>query len=138
MAKVLIDTGPIVALLNEREADHQAVKNAFATLRPPLFTCWPVITEAAYLLRNYPRRINALLSACEGHPLEICTIEVAEIELVKAILSKYEDQRFDLADACMMHLAERMPDCQIFTLDLRDFTQYRTTKGVPLSLLEFK
>lgn len=49
----LIDTGPIVASLNARDPNHAACRAAFAKLSPFAYTCWPVITEAVYLLGNY-------------------------------------------------------------------------------------
>ncbi|MHC5728290.1 MAG: PIN domain nuclease [Nostoc sp.] len=47
---ILLDTGPIVALVNGREQFHQWVKNQFQQIEPPLLTCEVVITEACFLL----------------------------------------------------------------------------------------
>ena len=50
-SRVLIDTGPIVALLRRRDSQHSVCDSVAEELPLPAYTCWPVITEAAYLLR---------------------------------------------------------------------------------------
>ena len=47
---ILVDTGPLVALIHEDDNEHRACKDAFASFNEPLGTVWPVLTEAIYLL----------------------------------------------------------------------------------------
>jgi hypothetical protein len=47
---VLLDAGPLVALMERREMHHAWAKAAFARLRLPLPTCQVVITEMCFLL----------------------------------------------------------------------------------------
>ena len=52
--RVLLDTGPLVALLAENDATIADASKPSPALSPPLLTCWPVLTEAAWLLRTRP------------------------------------------------------------------------------------
>lgn len=49
---IVIDAGPLVALLNKSEREHSRVAKAVQGLRPPFITAEPVLTEACFLLRN--------------------------------------------------------------------------------------
>nr|VFK15176.1 MAG: hypothetical protein BECKLPF1236B_GA0070989_107312 [Candidatus Kentron sp. LPFa] len=56
--RIIVDTGPLVALLGERDARHQWVKGQMATIRPPMLTCEAVISETCFLLgRNGKSRV---------------------------------------------------------------------------------
>ena len=103
----LIDTGPLVAIFNRRDAHHQKCTAALKQTRLPLLTCWPVITEAAYLLGEHSVGGRSLLSEIERGGIEILRLSVSDVAGITAILEKYADQSFQLADASLMYLAER-------------------------------
>ena len=65
MAKVLIDAGPLVALLNKSDKDHLLCIDTLKSLREPLLTTWMPITEAMYLLGFSIAAQNALLEMIE-------------------------------------------------------------------------
>ena len=132
---VLVDTGPLVALLREDDEHHEACIRQAKELRRPAYTCWPVLTEAAYLLRNKPAAVSALLSWSDGTDFEILPLDASDLPGISAVLEKYRDQRIQLADAALMYLAEREAIDIVFTLDRRDFSVYRTGSNKALEML---
>ncbi len=95
------------------------------------------MAEAVYLLqRAGPQHVaRGLLQQAAGDTLQILSLDHDDIAPINAILAKYEDQQFQLADACLMHLANREGIDTVFTLDRKDFEVYRPKSGTPLILL---
>ena len=56
--RVLVDTGPMVAVFSKRDAFHEICVAQLREMAPPLITTWPVVTEAVWLLREYPPGIE--------------------------------------------------------------------------------
>jgi predicted nucleic acid-binding protein len=133
--KLLVDTGPLVAILSGEDEHHAVCVNALRQIPGPLFSCWPVITEAAWLLRRSPRAVQQLLGTIDGSFLELLPLAGAEAEAIAAVMKRYEDIRPQLADATLVYLAARERIDTIFTLDQRDFSIYRTVRGRPFRLL---
>jgi predicted nucleic acid-binding protein len=133
--RVLIDTGPIVAILAESDEHHRVCVEQLQQIRGPLLTCWPVITEATWLLRAYPQSVRTLLSSFHGGPFELAALNAADLEGVAAILTKYKSLGVQLADASLAHLANREGIDHLFTLDRRDFGMLRLAHGKRLRLL---
>jgi hypothetical protein len=127
--RVLADTGPIVAILSRRDQHHKTCVEALRDMPGPLFTCWPVITEAAWLLRRDANAIQQLLNSIDAGLFEMLTLTTADVKPISAIMKKYRDIRIQLADAALVHLAARDGVDTVFTLDLRDFSVYRLPKG---------
>jgi hypothetical protein len=133
--QVLVDTGPIVAILSESDEHHEACVEQLHRIRRPLLTCWPVITEAAWLLRAYPPAIWKLLSSFHGRPFELIPLGETDLPGIAAVLAKYEGLRIQLADASLVHLANREGIETMFTLDRRDFGVLRLAHGKKLRLI---
>ena len=134
---VLIDTGPLVAYLNKRDAHNAKCAAILAEVAPPLYTCWPVLTEAAHLLLTQGglHLVEKLLHSCGTGFLEILPLNSFDAHSMADFLDKYRDQTPDLADASLVYLAEREAIKKVFTLDLTDFSIYRTASGKRLELL---
>lgn len=131
---VLVDTGPLVALLVGRDQFHETCSRQIQEISAPLYSCWPVVTEAAYLLRRYRVGLDALLSRIELRRVELLPLGPEDAPGIAGILRRFHDQGFDLADACLMHLAERDGIRHVFTLDQRHFRVFRKMDGSALQL----
>ena len=129
MKRVLADTGPIVAILSRRDQYHKTCVEALRDMPGPLFTCWPVITEAAWLLRRDSNAIQQLLNSIDVGLFEMLALTAADARPIAAVMKKYRDIRIQLADAALVHLAVRDGVDTVFTLDRRDFSVYRLPKG---------
>jgi uncharacterized protein len=132
---LLIDTGPLVALLSASDQHHPSCVAAARTLRGPFLTIWPIVTEAAYLLRNDPDAVATLLDQIQGASILILELSPPDIGGISQILNRYRDQRFDFADAALMHVAERDDIADVFTIDNRHFSVFRKQTGRALRLI---
>ncbi len=122
---ILVDTGPLVALLSAQDNQHHRCKRTVQTIREPLLTVWPAITEAMYLLNPSWKAQDALWEMLEAGHLEILMLEADDFSRMRALMSKYRNLPMDLADAALVCMAEKRKISRIFTLDRRDFAVYR-------------
>jgi predicted nucleic acid-binding protein len=132
---VLVDTGPLVGILDQSEEHHEICVEHLRLITGPLLTCWPVITAAAWLLRALPGAIARLLSSFGGQPLTLLSLDETDLAGISAIFAKYCDLGIQLADASLAHLANREGVDTIFTLNRRDFGVLRLARGRKFRLI---
>lgn len=135
MRRVLVDTGPIVAILSRRDQFHRACVEALREMPGPLFSCWPVITEAAWLVRRDANAVQKLLDSIANGLFEILPLTTDDAKPIGSIMKKYRDIGIQLADAALVHLATRDGLDTVFTLDQRDFSVYRLLRGKSFRML---
>ena len=136
MAKqAVVDTGPLVATIRKREKAHKKCVAALKVLRPPLLTCWPVLTEAAWLLRDEPGGIKAIGGLVQSGSVRLVELDESALHWIIAFLDRYASVGPQMADAALMYIAEREGIETVFTLDRRDFSVYRTTDGRALEIV---
>jgi len=133
--RVLVDTGPLVAILSDADEHHEACVEMLHSLPGPLFSCWPVITEAVWLLRRFPTAVDRLLRSLHSGFLEILPLTSLEAEGIAKIINRYANLRPQLADAALVYLAIRDNIDTVFTLDRRDFSVYRGARNRPFKLI---
>lgn len=122
--QVILDTGPLVAVLNQRDRYHAWACDRFAEIEPPLATCEAVIVEACHLVREQPRGERLVLDVLRRRAVEIGFALGDEIVPVQQLRTRYADVPMDLADACLVRMAELSSGSAILTLD-SDFAVYR-------------
>jgi len=128
MKRVLVDTGPLVAILLRTDEHHESCVNTLRSIPGPLFSCWPVITEAAWLLRADQRSVLQLLRSISEGFLVLLPLTDSDANAIAGVMSKYREMQPQLADAALVHLAQRKGINTIFTLDRRDFAVYRNSQ----------
>lgn len=135
MRGVLVDAGPLVALLDQNDLHHVACVTALKTLRDPLITVWPAFTEAMYLLGSSWHGQKALWSRVETGALALAPLDESDATRMRALMEKYRDLPMDLADAALVRIAEREDLTRIFTIDRRHFSIYRPGRRRRFSIL---
>jgi hypothetical protein len=134
--RILIDTGPLVALFDRRDAHHEKCREQAHRLPSSLLTCLPVITEASYLLNRYDSGlVHHLLAACRDGIYLLLPLDRSDFSEIDRVIDKYQNLCLDFTDASLMHLADREGIEQVFTLDRRDISVFRTSAGRPLVIL---
>jgi predicted nucleic acid-binding protein len=121
---ILVDAGPLVAVIDADDRHHVACTAALKKLVPPLVTVWPAVVEAMYLLADF-RGQDALWQMILRAALVIEPLGAKDMNRARDLMAKYRDLPMDLADATLVAIAERLSCRRVFTLDRRDFRVYR-------------
>jgi predicted nucleic acid-binding protein len=123
--RALIDTGPLVAIPHAADSSHDECTEQLRHLQMPLLTCWPVLTEAAWLLRDSPQTVQQLLMQSHTGVFRILPLEDSAMLWIAAFLRKYRKLNPQIADAAVVYLADRENIDTIFTLDRHDFSIFQ-------------
>jgi predicted nucleic acid-binding protein len=122
---ILVDAGPLVALVDADDQYHTACVGTLREIREPLGTVWPALTEALYLLGDQLKAQEAVWEMMQRGAIHLLALDAGDIPRIRELMRKYADQRMDLADAALVRVAERDAIRKIFTVDKRDVSVYR-------------
>jgi len=120
----ILDTGPLVTLLNSRDQYHTWAVAQWNQLSPPLITSEAVLSEACFLLRHMPNGTDAVMELLQRQTVKIAFHLEDHSESIARLLKKYRSVPMSLADACLVRMSELEPKRAVFTLD-SDFALYR-------------
>lgn len=134
MRKLLLDTGPLVALLDRSEATHNACVAFLKTFHGQLLTTEPVITEAMYLLSDSVAFQRTCIDFLVAGQVQIVPASYANLQRVIALMETYHDIPMDFADGTLVAIAEALHLSEVFTLDRRGFATYRFRKTKPFRI----
>ena len=127
-AGVLLDTGPLVALLSRNDSRHAAARRAFAVCAPPLRCCEAVVAEACFLLTKVHADAPAEAIALGRKGVyDISFTLKDEWRDMERLFHKYADRSISLADASLIRCAEKYEEPRILTFDA-DFDVYRWSR----------
>jgi predicted nucleic acid-binding protein len=132
----LTDAGPLIAIIDADEPDHDRCVQALDEATLPLVTTWPALTEAMYLLARAGgiQAQQALWRLVHTDRLVIADLSASAVERSSRLMDKYADLPMDLADATLVALAEEEGHRTVFTLD-SDFAVYRIRGRQPFRTL---
>jgi uncharacterized protein len=120
----LLDTGPLVSFLAAGLRYHSWTCEQWKLFRPPLLTCEPVLTEAAFLLNREGHQADPLFALLQRGVIRIALDVQEEQADLRAVMHRYRNRPMSLADACLVRLSELHLGGEVFTLD-SDFRIYR-------------
>jgi uncharacterized protein len=120
----LLDTGPLISFLGAGLQHHRWAVEQWKRLSPPLLTCEPVLTEAAFLLKRDGRDSDPLFELLERGVIRIALAVQEHQADLRALMRRYRNRPMSLADACLVRLSEIHASAEILTLD-SDFRIYR-------------
>ncbi len=132
---ILVDAGPLVALVDADDQHHGACVAALQSLKEPLGTVWPPFTEAMYLLADLPAAQEALWEMVERGAIHLLLLDSADAPRMRELMRKYANRPMDFADAALVRVAEREGLRRIFTVDRRDFAVYRIHGGSRFTII---
>ena len=137
MTGCLLDTGPLVTLLDRSEPDHGRVSRFLSRLQGQrLLTTGAVITEAFHFLADIREGPEKLAAFLEGSGIETRdAFTPAALSAAARLMTKYSDTPMDFSDATLVWLAEQTGIDRVLTLDRRGFSTYRFGRSRRFKLL---
>jgi predicted nucleic acid-binding protein len=115
--ETLVDTGPLVALLVEQDAQHEWARRVWGALRPPLLTCEAVLSEAQFLVARFGGNPSTVLQFVQRGAIHVAFDLESNIERLLELQKSYRSSPISLADACLVCMTERIPRSRVLTTD---------------------
>ena len=134
IGNVLLDTGPLIALIDRRDQHHAWVAEQFDQILPPLLTCEAVLTEACDLAPRAGRPAEEPLLLLERGVLRLAFDLGDNVGQVSSLMKRYASVPMALADSCLVRMSELVADSVVITLD-SDFRIYRRHRRQQIPLL---
>jgi hypothetical protein len=134
---IVVDTGPIVAAMNDRDQRHTECADLFRKGRGPFFVPGPVLTEVCYLLetRRGPHVEALFLDSLARRELDLVALLPRDVSRMADLVKTYRDLPLGAVDASVITVAERLGIQTVATLDRRHFTVVRPRHTDALELL---
>ncbi|MFO1186282.1 MAG: PIN domain-containing protein [Alphaproteobacteria bacterium] len=126
---IVVDTGPLVALFDQRDRNHTLSRERFLAIRERMVTTLPVLTEAFHLLPAASPAACQLRLFVERGGIAIHFSSYEEVARAMQLMIAYLDHPMDFADASVIATAEALQTRRVFTNDRNDFETYRIKRG---------
>jgi uncharacterized protein len=115
--RTIVDTGPLVAVLNANDEHHAWARQVFGELPPPVFTCEAVLSESQFLLQERGGDPLAVLVWVQQGVISLAFEAAAEIERLMALQRSYRNLPMDFADACLVRMTEIHEHSRVLSTD---------------------
>lgn len=132
--KMLMDTGPWVALLDRSESRHLECTEWLKEYNGEIYSTEAVLTEVLYLLSFSFLAQEAVLDFVLSGAVILIPSSIDSLNFVKKIMAKYQDFPMDFADATLVSAAKDLLISNILTFDHKHFRAYRINKTKSFSI----
>ena len=122
--RVVVDSGPFVALFDKHDQDHQRVVDFFRTFDGQLLSTLAVLTEVMHLVDFSHETQQEFLKWAFGGAIKRVELTDEDGQRIMGLRAKYADCPMDFADATLVAVADRLRIREVLTLD-GDFRVYR-------------
>jgi predicted nucleic acid-binding protein len=126
---ILVDTGPLVALFDPKDGQHQRCVKALKAVREPIRTTVPVLTEVFHMLGPGSIGSDHVREFVLKGGLSVWWFDPITLPRAFELMEMYSDHPMDLADASLIVAAETLGTRRVFTVDRKDFEAYRIRRG---------
>nr|VFK28839.1 MAG: Predicted nucleic acid-binding protein, contains PIN domain [Candidatus Kentron sp. MB]VFK74118.1 MAG: Predicted nucleic acid-binding protein, contains PIN domain [Candidatus Kentron sp. MB] len=131
---VIVDTGPLVAYLSERDNYHVWTRRQLEHVGFPLLTCEAVLTETCFLIGRNGGDAGDPIEMLNQGWLSIPFDLSLESEAIGRLMRKYANVPISLADSYLLRMTELLPESRLLTLD-SDFSIYRKHGREPVPVV---
>ncbi|MCT9932931.1 PIN domain-containing protein [Planotetraspora sp. A-T 1434] len=136
MTATLLDTGPLIAVVDRDDKHHASCVRLLEQLEGPLLLPSSILIEAGWTInRHMGPRVHAQFLDLAIEEFELVDLLPADVRRMAELVRLYRDARLDPADVSVVAIAERLNVAQIATLDRRDFTLIRPRHVPTFALL---
>lgn len=132
---VLLDTGPLVSVLDARDQWHARCLAVWPDVVHRCVTSDAVVTEACHLVLRGGAPAGLPLDFLLAADIPIVPLPAGAHRRARALMSRYASVPMDYADATLVALAEALAIRTVFTTDRRGFAAYRVARRQPFHLL---
>jgi predicted nucleic acid-binding protein len=132
---LIVDTGPLVSLLDATDTDHERCTELLQETSEPRVVPVCVLVEVEYLLRPWPEAFSALLAEFAAGGFELLELPAHWLLRAGELLERYRDLPLGLVDSTVVAATEMLAEPKLATLDRRHFTVVRPAHVEALTLL---
>jgi predicted nucleic acid-binding protein len=132
---ILLGPGAWVALVDRSRPQHTECVRALKDLSEPLASVWPVVSEALNALSEVPKGQDVVWEMIERGAVELLTLDEADVGPIRELMRRHADRRMSLADAALVHVAEREGIRTIFTIRGKEFGAYKLSSSRKLKVI---
>jgi predicted nucleic acid-binding protein len=133
-AGVIVDTGPIVAILMAGDQYHCWARTEWVRMKPPALTCEAVVSEAQHIIHRLGGDPVTVLQFVRRGIVTVSFQMEPEVERLISMQNSYADVPMSLADACLVRMSELAPRSRVMTTD-SDFRVYRRNRRQIIPLI---